>query len=377
MPRRVPKIAAVDVFPVGLPYRQTLRLSSGVAGSPDALAPHVYVRVTTEDGHAGWGEARPSHRWSYETEATVVDTLRRHLAPAVVGRAVSDIVALPAVFDAEIAGAPGGGQPVARSALDMAVRDAWAHWLDAPMWALEGLPMAPRVAFAGLVSAPEPEEAAAAVRAALSEGFPGVKVKLSGRLDLDLRKIEAVNDTAPQGADVWFDANQAYTAADAHVIGAAVGRRPGAVLEQPVAAWDVAALESLVSRRDVAIAVDEGGWDAREVAQLARRGAMDLYVAKVCKAGGYGRAREAAATAAAHGIGLLVSGLTESALGLAASALLTAVIGCRRPADLNGPQFIASNPGADQLDLTPSHVTLNDRPGWGVTPPVAEGIALA
>ena len=47
--------------------RESFQISRGSVGDPASGAPHLYVRVTTEDGSAGWGEARPSHRWSYET----------------------------------------------------------------------------------------------------------------------------------------------------------------------------------------------------------------------------------------------------------------------------------------------------------------------
>ena len=81
------RISEVTVFPTRLPFRTTFKISRGAVGSQAEGAPHIYVRVTADDGAVGWGEARPSHRWSYETEETVVTTLRRYLGPAVVGDA--------------------------------------------------------------------------------------------------------------------------------------------------------------------------------------------------------------------------------------------------------------------------------------------------
>src|SRR5688572_18974937 len=80
--KRSMQLTSLEVFPLRLPLHEELRIARGTVANPASGAPHVYVRVVGENGIEGWGEARPSHRWSYETEESVISTIRGYLAPA-------------------------------------------------------------------------------------------------------------------------------------------------------------------------------------------------------------------------------------------------------------------------------------------------------
>src|SRR5436305_6530146 len=128
-----PRIKAVEAFALRLPFRIEFRIARGSVGSPAAGAPHVYVRVTADDGTVGWGEARPSHRWSYETEESVLTTIRGYLAPALLGADPWDLVGLHQVMDREIAPGISVGAPIAKCAVDMAVHDLLARAAGVPL----------------------------------------------------------------------------------------------------------------------------------------------------------------------------------------------------------------------------------------------------
>src|SRR5439155_8802061 len=101
--------------------------SRGSVGDPASGAPHVYLCLTTDDGQVGWGEARPSHRWSYETIESVVATIRGYFAPALIGLPAWDRDAIARAMDREIAPGISTGCPIARSAIDMALHDLLAR----------------------------------------------------------------------------------------------------------------------------------------------------------------------------------------------------------------------------------------------------------
>src|SRR5258708_33367405 len=113
--------------------RETFKIARGAVGSPDAGAPHVYLRLTADNGMEGWGEARPSPKWSYETLETVTTTLRNYLIPAILGADPSDLsnpsdlTDLHRRMESEIAPGVTVGQPVAKSAIDMAAHDLVCH----------------------------------------------------------------------------------------------------------------------------------------------------------------------------------------------------------------------------------------------------------
>lgn len=78
-------IERVETFAVALP---TLR-DFGVAGGAVAVAGRPSIRILVKvsaDGMCGWGEATPIPAWTYETAESIVTTIDRYLAPAILGR---------------------------------------------------------------------------------------------------------------------------------------------------------------------------------------------------------------------------------------------------------------------------------------------------
>jgi muconate cycloisomerase len=90
-------------------------------------------------------------------------------------------------------------------------------------------------------------------------------------------------------------------------------------------------------------------------------------VAKVQRTAGLHLSRRLCALAEDHGIGLAGSGLTDSALGLAASLHLFAAFGMTRPADLNGPQFVESvYTSGPAIEIRQGRAVVPTGPGLGV-----------
>ena len=47
------KLQSIEAIPLRLPFREVFRIARGAVGSPEAGAPHIYVRVTADDGAEG------------------------------------------------------------------------------------------------------------------------------------------------------------------------------------------------------------------------------------------------------------------------------------------------------------------------------------
>ena len=132
------KIRQIDVFPVPIPMTGAMTISSGAVVTRGEMAIHVFVRITADDGATGWGECRPSPKWSYETAHTAVTTIRHYLAPALVGHDAFDLFGVHAVMNRMIARGISTGQPIAKSAIDMALHDFAAKKLNVPLWRMLG-----------------------------------------------------------------------------------------------------------------------------------------------------------------------------------------------------------------------------------------------
>lgn len=359
------KITSVDIFPLRLPFKTEFRIARGSVGSPQAGAPHIYVRLRADNGAVGWGEARPSHRWSYETEESVVSTLRDYLAPVLIGRDPADREGIHRLMDTDIAPGTTVGQPIAKSAVDIALHDLLGRAYGLNLRDLFGSKRGDVLRLSWIVSDPTPEGSARIASEGLAKGYAALKVKIGISPERDVEILAAVRETAP-GAYLWADANQAYTPAFALKIARACAEVGVDVLEQPIPANDLPGLRRLVSRSDVPIAVDETVCGPADLVQAIRMEALDVLVIKVSKMAGLQRARQCIEMCRAAGIGLLGSGLTESSVGFMASAQLYGGYGVEI-ADLNGPgQFLGDGPAHDQVRIEKGTVHLPDGPGVGL-----------
>lgn len=357
-------ITSVSVFPVHLPVRSVLHLARGPVAD-GAGAPHVFVRVTSASGLEGWGEARPSPRWSDETQQTVVSTIRDYLAPAVTRREPADLAGLHAAMDTVIAPGATRGQPIAKSAVDMAVHDLLGHQLGVGVPALLGRAGTGSVPLSWVVSADSPEVAAAQAEAGRDAGYRGFKVKLGLRPEYDLEIVRAVR-AVDRKAYLWVDANQAYDGAAARRLARALARCAVDVFEQPTPVHDTPALQRLRADGQLPIAVDESVFSAADLLHLWRLDALDIVVLKVCKLGGLWPARRCLDVAEELGIPVLGSSLTESGLGAAASAALFSAYGLAGPADINGPQMLSTTPGLSASPVEQGSLAVAPGPGIGV-----------
>jgi L-alanine-DL-glutamate epimerase-like enolase superfamily enzyme len=360
-------IADVRVSTVRAPLRAILQLPRGaVATASGAL--HVFVRVRDAAGRTGWGEARPSPRWSDETVETVTSTIRDYLAPALIGLLPWDFAGIHAAMDAVIAPGRTRGQPIAKSALDMAMHDLLGSQLAVRLPVLLGRATADRMPLCSVVGADTADAAAQQAAEGWAAGYRGFKVKIGVHPTADLDMVAAVRAVAPT-AYLWVDANQAYDIATARQRARALAKLGVDVFEQPTPARDILALRRLRADGGVPIAADESVFSATDLLQLLHMEALDILVVKVSKLSGLWPARRCLDLAEEAGIGILGSSLTESGLGAAASAALFGGYALAGPADINGPQFLQPAPDVPACPVVDGMLVLPPGPGIGIPGP--------
>ena len=359
------KIGKIDVIPTRLPFKSDFKIARGSVGNPDVGAPHVFVRIEAENGVVGWGEARPSHRWSYETEESVVSTIRDYLAPVLIGKAIADFDGIHHVMDVEIAPGMTHGQPIAKCAVDMALHDLHARLCGINVQELFGSCKRADVKLTWIVSDQTPEGAARMASEAVSKGYGGVKVKIGFSPERDAEILGAVKETAPD-AYLWADANQAYRVADARRVIRSASDLGVDLMEQPLPANDLDGHRRLVGYSDVPIALDESVWSPGDLVNAIRAEAIDALVVKLSKMAGLNRARRCIEMAQSAGISVIGSGLTESPLGFTASVQLYSAYGIEY-ADLNGPgQFLGGGPAWEAIKIERGVVCPPLGPGIGI-----------
>lgn len=200
METSAPTIRQIGVWPVDIPLTDPFVISQGSM----AIAETLYVRVTLEDGHHGYGEIAPFAALTGETRELSLAATQK-LIPRLIGQPIDRYRRLSQTMPAREP-----RQPAARCGLETALLDACARWLGIPLWALWGGKQAQtRQTDVTLPLLDTPRTLALADHWR-QRGFKTLKLKVGGNLD---REINLVRELARQHPDIdfIFDANQGFT----------------------------------------------------------------------------------------------------------------------------------------------------------------------
>lgn len=233
---------------------------------------------------------------------------------------------------------PGG----ARNALDCALWELEAAQAGQPVWALAGLAPPRPLVTTFTLGADDPERVAAGARRYADAR--AIKLKLTGEIEADLARIEAVRGARP---DVWLgvDANQGFRRGDLDWLVEALVANEVSLLEQPLARGHEAELEGFAS--PIPVAADESALSLADVPGLVGR--FDVVNIKLDKCGGLTEALAMAAEARRLGLKVMVGNMVGTSLAMAPGYLVGQLCDF---VDLDGPTFLTEDrrPGARYAD---------------------------
>ena len=292
---------------------------------PFHISGHVFdtvdvLTVTVSDGkHSGVGEAAGVYYMG--------DDLA-HMRSALAG-ARSAIEAGPTREDLRSILPPGG----ARNAVDAALWDLEAKKSGQPVWQLAGLREPKPIVTTFTIGADTPEMMAVTARS--YKQARSIKMKLTGDLDLDIARVQAVRAAR---SDVWLgvDGNQGFTRSDLPRLVEALVAASVSLLEQPLPRGQEAELENFKS--PVPIAGDESLLSLADLA--AAPGRFDVVNIKLDKCGGLTEGLLMAAEARRLGLVVMVGTMVGTSLATAPGFVLGQVCDL---ADLDGPTFLAAD----------------------------------
>ena len=324
-------ITSVDVIPVRLPLHEPFAVS--YATYPDVLS--VLVRIQTADGAEGWGEATPDPNVTGETWFGTAETIRRDLAPALIGRDARNFQAASRALDAYVEGVP-----AAKAAIDIALHDLVARAIGVPLWQLLGGRAGEHLEISRVVSMGEPAAMAAAAERHVAAGFKTVKVKVGDAADprLDVTRLAAVREAVGPEIGIKVDVNQGWRTPGVAIasIRAMELMHPN-YIEQPVVWWDLEGLAEVRRQTGAVIMIDEGCHGPRDMLRAVSLRAADLVNIKLMKTGGLTNAQKLNAIAETAGIPAQVGTMVESSIASAAGLHLAISTANVRTVEMGGP----------------------------------------
>ena len=329
---------------------------------------YVIVQLRLANGVVGIGEAATlgGPRWAEESVEAIKSNIDAYIAPALIGLQADRFEAAGIAMDAAAK-----RNNAAKGAIESALFDAVGKTLGVPAAALLGGAVRTSIPVLWTLATGDPaqeiEEAERKLEARLHRTF---KVKIGAQApDADMARMRRLATALGDRAQLIVDANQAWDETVSARCLPQLAEMGVALVEQPVPAWNLAAMARLRARPGTPpLLADENVFDAHDMLAVAAAGAADAVSLKIVKHGGLLGVRKVAAVAEAGGIALYGGCLLESSIGAAAhlqvfSTLRELAWGCEH----FGPQILTADLVTEPLRYADFHVHLPTGPGLGVT----------
>ena len=263
------KITGVETFLIAVPFEHGAPKPKRAAGSWEKME-SLLVRIDTDEGVSGWGEA-----FGFAVAPVTQTALTRVLAPLCIGRDAADLPATMAALRKATQNMGRSG-PVryALSGIDVALWDIAGKLAGKPLHALWG--GAKRTAiptYASFLPYRDVEYVERNTAAALERGYRHIKLH-----EHAVEPVAAARRVAGDGVDLMLDTNCSWPLAEALEMARALEPYALTWLEEPIyPPDDFAALAALRRQTRIPIALGENVGSAAEAGRAADAHALDVF----------------------------------------------------------------------------------------------------
>ncbi|NTJ11642.1 mandelate racemase/muconate lactonizing enzyme family protein [Rhizobium lusitanum] len=309
-------------------------------GDRPHAARSAFVRIETEDGEFGLGEASPM----LGGYASLV-VIARDMAPFLIGKDVLDhAVLLDELFHRCVKLGPEGIATAALAALDIALWDLKGKLLKQPVYKLLGgawkTSLTCYSSVGGNAARTVDEVVRVVERRVAKENPVAVKIRWDGdrsRQDVDIlgdiAKAKAVRKLLGDDFILGFDANNGYSVGGAMRVGRALEELGYTWFEEPVQHYNVRAMGEVAQRLDITVSAGEQTYTLQALRDLIDAG-VRMVQPDIIKMGGITGLMKCAAVAQAAGVEL-VPHQTQPTVGhLANIHVLSTIMHLAKPVEL-------------------------------------------
>jgi L-alanine-DL-glutamate epimerase-like enolase superfamily enzyme len=352
------KIKRVEPIAVSLPMKKPVFM----AGVEIRQADNILVRVESDTGIVGWGEAASAPTMTGETVESMMAAVH-YIRPAVEGRIAEDIAGANAAMASRMY-----GNSAAKAAIEIALHDLVGHATGRPAHALLGGKKRDRIALLGVISN---GQLAADLRDAekkKAEGFRAFKIKVGIDKPLvDGDRTRKICELLGSGLLICSDANQGWSKDDAVQYVRAIKGSGLDFFEQPVLADDIPGMAAVAAAADCAIGADESIHGLEDIRRHHERGAARGASLKTIKLGGMRGVMAAGLLCEELGMAVNVSCKTgESSIACAAGIHIAAALPQIAWGLTLSNEGLSDDVTGEPIRSARGHVTVSDRPGLGI-----------
>jgi o-succinylbenzoate synthase len=343
-------------IPLRTPFKTALRTVEAMED--------VVIRIETDTGHVGYGEAPPTVAITGDSLESILEALRGSIGPALLGCDIMDLEgnclcvqnAMPK-------------NTSAKAAAEIALYDLFAQEAGKPLYQVLGGGI-PLLDTDLTISVNDTANMIADCEAAIARGFSALKIKVGKDPENDITRLRDIRNAVAGRASLRIDANQGWNAQQTLTVMHALETEGGPfdLIEQPVPADDISGLITVRAGIKTPVLADESAFNLQQVEQLIALGAADIINIKLMKAGGLSQAIAIADFCAARDTPCMMGCMLEGGISAAAAVhLAVAKQHVITRIDLDGPTLGAFNPIDSNVLFADSVISVSDRPGLGIT----------
>jgi len=354
------RVAALETTPVSVPYRHR-EISAQVArdGVSDVL-----VKLTTDDGIVGWGEA------CCGADTQSVEAALRAMAPFVVGRDPWNRDAMRRdAFTHGLWQFRSGTGNFAWAGVDMALWDICGQASGLPLWRLLGGLQRREATYFYYLARGSREQLTAQVVEGREAGFDVFYLKVGLDDEEDLAMVAAVREALGPGPRLRLDANGSWSLPQAARNLHALEEHDIDFVEQAVRDHPIGRLAELRTRTRIPLCANEGLWSEAEAYARIRAHQADVYCFSPYWVGSIASFHRLAWVAEYEG--LQVCKHTHGELGLAAAAAHHVVL--TLPNGVDGHQQTAH---LMEHDVLTEPIPIASGPRWGTIDAPGLGVTV-
>jgi len=330
------KIKDIKVYSLKIPLIKEFKTSLRTVKTAD----ETIVKIESEDGKIGFGEAAPTAVITGDTTQSIRGIIKNNIRPVLIGEEIENIEKIHFLIEKAAV-----NNSSAKAAVEMAVYDLWAQNYGAPLYKLLG-GYSDHLISDLSISVNSPAEMKEDALKAAADGYQVLKLKVGKGIEKDLNRVRAVREAVGDNIKIRLDANQGWKAKEAIYIIKKMEAENLKIelIEQPVQAGDYEGLKFVRDNVQTPVMADESLFSAADCLRLLKMQACDLINIKLMKAGGIYNALKINAIAEAYGIEVMLGSMLEGRASVTAAAHLAAARKNITRLDLDAPLYLAEEP---------------------------------
>ncbi len=351
------KIKDVQVGEIQIPLKKPFK----TALREVRILENVVVKITTDTGHVGYGEAAITPVITGDIMGSIKWAILEYISPRLIDRSVDDFEGLMDTLHNSLV-----NNTSPKAAVDMALYDLYGQLYNIPLYKLLG-GYRDQITTDVTISVNEPEEMVEDSIKAVEKGYKTLKIKVGKDWKKDLERIKSIRGAVGYDIRIRVDANQGWTSKEAVMV---IRKMEDLgleleLVEQPVKAHDIDGLKFVTQNVITPILADESCFSPLDAIYIIQNRAADMVNIKLMKTGGIYNALKICHIAETFGVECMLGCMLESKIGLTAASHLAGGKKVISKLDLDSPNLLAEDPISGGAEYNEYKISLPDKPGLG------------